>query len=160
MIATRGKGRPRKKIEIEEGCDPKSLYNAHKLNSGENEKLLLILLFASNEELRLLLMHPEFFAADTTNKTNKEKKELFTLASKDGNNEGFNGGRAFIPSGQQWVFHYLFKHCLPMFWGTDVTHRIRLTLTDGDTKEYLALMGTIAVCNVSTCSCYLCLPSV
>jgi hypothetical protein len=79
MIVTRGKGRPPKKVVVEEGCDPESIYNSNKLNAAGGQRLLLVLLFASDEELRLLLMHPEFLAADTTNKTNKENKELFTI---------------------------------------------------------------------------------
>ena len=39
-----------------------NLFNAHKL--GSTGKLLLIFLYASNEELRLVRMHPEFVSCD------------------------------------------------------------------------------------------------
>ena len=45
-----------------------------------SQKLLVLFLYNSSEEMRLVRMHPEMLQADTTHGTNKEKKELFTLA--------------------------------------------------------------------------------
>jgi hypothetical protein len=56
FIAASSKGRP-SKLPLEEGTDPESLYHANHLQG--NQKLLLIFLFASDEEIRLVLMHPE-----------------------------------------------------------------------------------------------------
>jgi hypothetical protein len=142
LIATTSKGRPAK-IKSDGDLDPEELYRSNLLK-GE-QKLLLIFLFASDEELRLVMMHPEFFAFDTTFQTNKQKKELFTIAGLDGNNRGFNGGRAFIPSSKQWVFLYLFRYCLPIFWGKDVIERLRLALTDGDPHEYSQFIRAVDV---------------
>ena len=94
--------------------DVKRLYESSLIR--DDGRLLVLFLYASNEELRRVRMHPEFCAADTTFGTNDEKKELFTLAFKDGNNKAFNGGRCFIPNAQKWVFGMLFKNCLPLFW--------------------------------------------
>lgn len=143
LIATTTKGRP-SKLPVENGNDPKSLYDANKLSG--NKKMLLIFLFASDEELRLLMMHPELLVCDTTFKTNKQKKELFTVAGLDGNNEAFNGARAFLPSAKRWVFNILISHCLPLFWRSDVPCRVCLFLTDGDTHEYSAVIKSIEVC--------------
>ena len=66
-----------------------------------------------------------------------KKKELFTLAFKDGNNKAFNGGRCYIPNAQRWIFDLMFKHCLPIFWGKHICHNVRLLMTDGCTEEYL-----------------------
>ena len=46
-------------------------------------------------------MRSECFMVDTTHSTNKERKELFTIAEKDDNNFAFNQ--------QQWVFNLLFS---------------------------------------------------
>lgn len=108
---------------------------------GKSGRLLLIFLFASSEELRMVRMFPEFCACDTTFGTNKQKKELFTFAFLDGNNTAFNGARAFIPNSQSWVFNVVFKHCLPPFWGDEVANRLRLMITDGCTQEYLAFLN-------------------
>ena len=88
-----------------------SLYDANNLQGSQ--RLLLFFLYASDEEMQLLRMHPEFCSCDTTFGTNNEKKELFTIAN--GNNNAFNSGRAYIPNAQTWVFNTIFKHCLPIF---------------------------------------------
>ena len=63
-------------------------------------------------------MHPELCAADTTFGTEKNKKELFTLTFKNGNNNIMNGGRAYIPNAHQWVFGMMFSELLPIFLGS------------------------------------------
>ena len=109
--------------------------------------MLVLFLYASNEEFRLLRMHPEFCAADTTFGTNNEKKELFTLAFKDGNNKAFNGGRCYIPNAQRWVFSMIFKDCLIKFWGKKICSSIKLLVTDGCTQEYLSFLANIGFNN-------------
>jgi hypothetical protein len=120
---------------------PEELYHANKLQ--DNDRLLLIFMFAHDEEIRLTVMHPEAWAIDCVNKTNKEKKELLTFVGKDGNNNAFQGARAFIPSGKKWVFHLVFSHILPLFWGTHVCKRVKLLMTDGDPQEYMMLDNAI-----------------
>ena len=61
----------------------------------------------------------------------KNKKELFTLTFKNGNNNIMNGGRAYIPNAQQWVFGMMFSELLPVFWGPEVCERLRLVITNG-----------------------------
>ena len=92
-------------------------------------------------------MHPEFFAADTTFGTNNEKKELFTMAFKDGTNKAFNGGRAYIPNAQRWVFELIFRECLPVFWGKEICSKIKLVLTDGCSEEYLSFVNNCGMSN-------------
>ena len=104
-------------------------FNSNRI--GINGELLVIFLYNSSEEMRLLRMHPEVLLADTTHGTNKEKKELFTIAAKDGNNKAFNACRAYIPNAQQWVFELLFKECLPHFFGQTILSRVRLLITEG-----------------------------
>ena len=50
-----------------------------------------------------------FLKADTTHGTNNEKKELFTIASLDGNQKAFNVCRAYIPNAKSWVFTLMFN---------------------------------------------------
>ena len=78
-------------------------------------KLLVLFLYNNYEEMRLTRMHPECFMVDITHGTNKERKELFTVTGKDGNNFAFNVYRGCIPNQQQWVFHFLFSQSLPIF---------------------------------------------
>ena len=93
--------------------------------------------------MRLTRMHPECFMVDTTHGTNNERKELFTVAGKDGNNFAFNACRCFIPNQQQWVFNLLFSQCLPIFFGKTITSRINLLVTDGATTEYIPILKII-----------------
>ena len=88
-------------------------------------------------------MHPELCAADTTFGTEKNKKELFTLTFKNGNNNIMNGGRAYIPNAQRWVFGMMFSELLPFFWGPEVCERLRLVITDGCCDEYLSVIQNL-----------------
>ena len=69
-------------------------------------------------------MHPEFCSADTKFGTEKSKKELFTLAFKNGQNNLMNGGRAYIPNAQCWVFMMMFSELLPDLGGSHVYERL------------------------------------
>ena len=100
---------------------PQQLIDAYNNNIKVSDgRLLVLFLYNSKEEMRLLCMHPEMLQADTTHGTNNENKELFTIASKDGNNKAFNACRAYIPNAQKWVFTKLFSSCLPIFWETNL----------------------------------------
>ena len=57
-------------------------------------------MYNTQEDMRLLCMHPQSLVTDTTHETNAERKELFITAGVDGNNNAFNACRAYIP----WVF--------------------------------------------------------
>ena len=85
-------------------------------NLTKHGKLLVLCMYNTHEEMRLTRMHPEALMVDTTHGTNKDRKELFTVTGKDGNNKGFNALRAYIPNQQQWIFHLIFSECLPFFW--------------------------------------------
>ena len=58
-------------------------------------------MYTRKEELRLLRMHSEACAVDTAFGTNVDKKELFTVADKDANNNAFNRIMATIPNAQR-----------------------------------------------------------
>lgn len=110
-----------------------------------SQKLLLIFMWVTDEELRLLSMHPEFLAWDVTSQTNKQKRDLFIGAGKDGNNKGFHACHAFLPSQKRWVFSVMFSLCLPALVGRDVLKRNCLSITDGDRDEFLSLGWAIKV---------------
>ena len=39
----------------------------------------------------------------------------------------------------------MFKYCLPLFWGDEICHNVRLLLTDGCTAEYLPFILNIGI---------------
>ena len=137
-IFLKGKTRTRQSLSKEESKKLLSEYTNNSL-TGDG-KLLVLFLFNNSREMRLARMHPESWQADTTHGTNSEKKELFTIASLDGNKKAFNVCRAYIPNAQTWVFSLLFNECLPVFFGKMIISRNRLIITDGATNEYVPLI--------------------
>ena len=138
----KGNERKKKCTSIDDG----RIHEVWKANNlGRNGRLLVAFLFATKEEMRHTRMHPEFCAADTTFGTENTKKELFTLTFKNGNNQLLNGGRAYIPNAQKWVFEMMFKELLPTFWGPEICERLRLVITDGCCNEYVSFMQNIGI---------------
>ena len=64
----------RKNINLPPKCNVKSIWDDSKL--GSEGRLLAILMYSSKEELRLLRMHPETCAVDTTFGTHMNKKDF------------------------------------------------------------------------------------
>ena len=125
---------------IGEQCvDPDEIRMELKL--AKSKKLLLLFMWITDEELRLLKMHPECISWDVTHQTNKQKRDLFVGVAKDGNNQGFHVCHAFLPSQKRWVFSIIFRFCIPSLWGLDIVKRNRLSLTDGDTDEYVPFIA-------------------
>jgi len=145
MLASRGRGQPSKRLvpPANASPSPQEMYEARKLSTAQGERLILIFMFAHDEEIRLVKMHPEVFASDTTSGTTKNVLECATFAFLNGNKNAFQGARAFIPSGQKWVWNCLFVECLPMFWSPEVCSRVRLVVMDGDVCEYSGLTEAI-----------------
>ena len=156
----KGKERAQKCTTLDDG----RIHAVWKSNMlGDEGRLLVVFLFATKEEMRHTRMHPEFCAADTTFGTENSKKELFTLTFKNGNNQLLNGGRAYIPNAQRWVFTMMFKECLPQFWGPEISERLRLVITDGCCNEYLSFIQNMGENNsfpnavIGLCYYHLCI---
>ena len=122
-----------------------NMYLDAKLDSKNKQKLLLIVAFVSDSDLRLASMHPELVCCDTTFGTQNTKNELLTVAMKDGCNTAFNGAFAYIPNSQAWSFKTFFKTCLPSLWGAEICENVRLFITDGCPQEYNAIIDNIGM---------------
>ena len=129
----------KKKLSLnsEMSPSPEKMFNDLKLKQGD--KLLLILMFAHDEEIRLAMMHPEVLGADGVNRVCKYKREWITFAMLTGNNTLFQACRAIIPCSQQWVYDCLYCYCLPQLLGKLTMKCVRLGITDGDPLLYTAL---------------------
>ena len=136
-----GKQREASKVDSLNSDELTRAYIRNGLSETNEQRLLVLFLYNTTEEMRLLRMHPEMMQGDTTHGTNKEKKELFTIASTDGNNNAFSAARAYIPNAQRWVFTTLFADCLPKFFGKLITKRNYLFLTDGCSNEYSSFIA-------------------
>jgi len=73
---------------------------------------------------------------DVTHDTNSEARPLAVSASIDSYMQTFTPIRAFLPSECQWVFHWLWASAIPSLLGHETIRRIRLVLSDGDSKIY------------------------
>ena len=156
LLAKRGKGRPRAPLAAvvvesnfggEETIPVPSSYRSDQSNIEvaamrkgmlltENQKLLLMVCWVTDVELRLVQMYPEVFFMDVTAETNNEGRGLFLVAGKDGNNSGFTAARIFLPSEQMWVFQWIFDYALPTLFSPSVIQANHLCVTDGDKQVY------------------------
>ena len=154
LIAKRGKGRPKVSsgthLNIDESevsipvpssfCAEHSHMEVSAMRKGlmltENQKMLLMVCWVTDVELRLVQMYPEVFFMDVTAETNNEGRGLFLVAGKDGNNSGFTAARIFLPSEQMWVFQWIFSYALPTLFSTSVIQFNQLCVTDGDKQVY------------------------
>jgi hypothetical protein len=157
LLAKRGKGRPRAPLStvgVEQKsaadevtlpvpssyCSEQSNLEVSAMRKGmtlsENQKLLLMVCWVTDVELRLVQMYPEVFFMDVTAETNNEGRGLFLVAGKDGNNSGFTAARIFLPSEQMWVFQWIFDYALPTLFSPSVIQANHLCVTDGDKQVY------------------------
>ena len=68
-------GKKRKKTRISQQMQEHLSLEFSTNNIEKNGKLLVLFLFNTSDEMRLLRMHPEVLIADTTHGTNREKKD-------------------------------------------------------------------------------------
>ncbi|MGH7974677.1 MAG: hypothetical protein ACREBR_04060 [bacterium] len=143
LCVTTSKGRPcRTRLSINDETLNKSYQEIkirEKLKLSDSQSLLLAVAWVIDSEQRLVSMHPKVLFMDVTMQTNKEKRGLFLVAGKDANSKGFTAARIFLPSEQRWVFHWIFRHCLPKLLTEQVIAMNQLVITDGDSDAYIPL---------------------
>lgn len=112
----------------------------HSMSIPNANQVLLAAVWCTDQQRRFVTLFPEVMAADVTEQTNKEKRPLLLLGGLTSDNESFIFCQAFLPSMQQWVFHWFFNQAVPALFSPDILRRNKLMLTDGDSKEYGAFM--------------------
>jgi hypothetical protein len=143
LVATTGRGRPsNEEKKLGKFAILQELRKSLKVN--DNQDLLLAVGWSTDDEIREAAMFPEVFGGDVTYKTNNEKRELFLLAGKDRHGKAFTGMRMFLPSGQRWVYRFLYRYAIPSILSATCIKGNNLFLTDGDTDEYIPLHDQIA----------------
>ena len=76
-------GKERKTTQISPEIQQKLAFEFDLTQVGNNGQLLVLFMYNTVNEMYLLRIHPEVPLVDITHGTNKEKKELFTIAAKD-----------------------------------------------------------------------------
>ena len=106
-------------------------------------EVLLLFMWATDEEIRLVTMHPESLSCDLTHGSNKSKKELNIVAFKDGNNKVYSGAHAFQPNARRVIFSLFFKDGLVHLWPKTAIERNYFFITNGDQDMYMPLADAV-----------------
>lgn len=109
-----------------------------------NEKLLLLVSIATDDMVRLVVMHPEVWFLDCTSGTNKQKRDLFMMAIRTPTGATFPGNLTIIPSGKRWIFLCIYQLAFIALYGELTCSRNRLSLCDEDDSEYGPFENCIA----------------
>ena len=116
--------------------DAERMKNALKL--ADEKRMMLCMLWITDEGHRKFKMFPEIMLADVTAQTNTEKRPLFLLVGRDSNGHAFTIGYAYLPSEKKWVFSWLFGTGIPALVDKAALRRNKACITDGDPNEYLS----------------------
>ena len=76
-------------------------------------------------------------------RTNAEKLPLARLCGMNTNNELLPFVRAFIPSAQKWVFHWLWTNGYPEFLDSDALKLTKRSLVDQNKNNWIALTSNL-----------------
>ena len=110
MLTAKGSKQSIRKSRVSMTVDDiDAIRNEHGL--GLEEQMLLIFMWVTDEELRLIFMHPECLSWDVTHQTNNEKRDLLIGCFKDGDNRAFHACHSFILNQRRWVFSLFFREC-------------------------------------------------
>ena len=148
LIVERTRGRPsnaEKQAKLTKEKEVLECYNETRkeiedlqteLGFSRQSKIVLMLLIASDEMIRLVMMYPEVFFMDVTGGVNRQKRDFFLIAIKDAMGKAFTANITTIPSGRSWVYTSIYRFVLPFLYGKETIQRNRLALTDEDICEY------------------------
>jgi hypothetical protein len=125
------------------------------MNYAKGTEVLLCMSMASDEMMQIVHMHPEVFFMDVTGNTNLQKRDLFLMVVKDANGQTFVGNATYIPSGQRWVFQFIYQRFFLELYGEETMGRNRLMLTDDDPSAHGPLDNCIKTMDCFSQSCHM-----
>ena len=112
-------------------CDTRASNN---LTTDQN--LLVAIAWCLPSEKRLFTLFPETIFVDVCEDTNNEGRPLFTMTGCDSDNKMYTFLRAFLPNQRTWGFRWIFCHVLPTMFSKKILDKIKIIISDGDSKEY------------------------
>ena len=104
------------------------------LISNEQE-MVVALAYSTPFEIRQFQAFHVVLHIDGTCHSNKERRPLILVTSKDNRGKMFTVLRAFLPSEQAWAFQWLFNTVFPQLLGKKTLSDVKLMVTDGDAQE-------------------------
>ena len=87
-------------------------------------------------ELQMFESFPSVIMVDTVEKTNNEKRPLFTVEGRDSNGKMFIFLQCFMPNQQTWMFRWIFSVVMPSLINKKLLEKIRIIISDGDTQFF------------------------
>ncbi|EEC42816.1 predicted protein [Phaeodactylum tricornutum CCAP 1055/1] len=109
-------------------------HQAFKLKGST--KMLIGVAWTDNKSRKLFARFSEIMVADVTKGTNNSKRPLFLSLGKTSNQNTFTALWAFLPQQARWAFQWVWTQCIPQLLPKEGLRRMKLTITDGDQKEY------------------------
>lgn len=109
---------------------------------SDSQTMLLAVVWATDEGIRLINLYPEVSFADTAHGTNNEQRPLFKYCAKDCNNQDFTAVDAFLPTTSTWVFDWLQNEALPLLIGVLPLVLNINYITDNDSKMWLPVVSS------------------
>ena len=106
------------------------------LTISDGQRMLLAIIWITDEDKRLFSLYPEVLFADTTFGTNNEKRPLFKIAACDANNQNFTVVNGYLPSQRSWVFHFVQVYAVPLLTGPMLLKINLHYISDDDSDMY------------------------
>jgi hypothetical protein len=113
------------------------------LSVNDDQEILLCLSWITVDAVRFFTQYPERLGVDVTFGTNQEKRPLFRGCISNSNNKNIPTWNAYLPSGANWVFKWLFLTCMPALFPAKSLAQVQIVLTDEDPQCYHNLEAAI-----------------
>lgn len=87
--------------------------------------------------------YPRVLGMDVKFRTNNEKRPLLRVVAKTYSRKNLPIINCYLPSEQEWVFHYVLSEVFPTLLDRDALQRTSLIITDQDQQEMNAISTVI-----------------
>jgi hypothetical protein len=132
-----------------EDCDDKdtadyvkNVVQALKLEGGE---VLLAVAWVTEESREYHQMFPRVLGLDVKYGTNNERRPLFRVIGRTGNNRNYSVMNCYLPSEQQYAYHWAVSTALSFCLDADALERTDIVLSDEDKDQLDALFSALNV---------------
>lgn len=102
------------------------------LSLDEDTKVLVSLCWATDEQVRLMKMFPEFTLCDMTFSLNRLRRNLFSFTLATGHMKAACCMRCFMPSKQTVAYIWPIAEAMPFLFGTSITKRMQCIASDAE----------------------------
>ena len=134
-MVSQTKGRPSNKMECLKNTSHQVSMLRKTLKFDDKEKMVLLISIATKKMIRLCMMFLEVFFMDKTHRTNRQKRDMFVLCTKDSDGKAYTTNLTLVPSGKSWLFDTIYKEAFIHLYGETTVSRNQLAVVDKDVSE-------------------------